>query len=310
MPPGWRPRPPPSSRPRRRRTRPPGGTRARRTPRTARVGGPQPLPRDLPSHRSPITAVDDNTREPPATLVNVGDRLFAVQSKEIYGGNGMDNTSATWVANRLRAARRQKRAKRALGSSWSIFSVQASEQSVSAELPLRCVSADPRSVCSIAWEEPMALLCGGVGHGGSWRRRSSWSSRCSGWMCDWAFGDGRGSRLAAGRMPRAGAGVPAASGSRSWCRRRTYGSTLAAARRWWPGRRRAAPRTAPAALRWAGPAPGRAKSPPKESIEHLFATGSAFLLTAGQWTLGHLEAYIATVSSGPSRSLAVCHFGW
>jgi hypothetical protein len=56
------------------------------------------------------------------------------------------------------------------------------------------------------------------------------------------------SRLAAGRMPRAGVGVPAASGSRSWCHRR--GGT---ARRWrpargrWLGRRRAVPRIAPAA---------------------------------------------------------------
>jgi hypothetical protein len=35
-----------------------------------------------------------------------------------------------------------------------------------------------------------------------------------------AFVDGRGSPLAAGRTPVAGAGAPAASGSRSWCRRR------------------------------------------------------------------------------------------
>jgi hypothetical protein len=34
------------------------------------------------------------------------------------------------------------------------------------------------------------------------------------------FVDGRGTRLAAGRTPLAGAGVPAGSGSRSWCRRR------------------------------------------------------------------------------------------
>jgi hypothetical protein len=57
-----------------------------------------------------------------------------------------------------------------------------------------------------------------------------------------------------GRRPQAGVGVPAASGSRSWCRRR--GGT---ARRWrpargrWPGRRRAAPRTAAAVPRSAGP---------------------------------------------------------
>jgi hypothetical protein len=60
------------------------------------------------------------------------------------------------------------------------------------------------------------------------------------------FVDGQGSRPGGGGTPRAEAGAPAASGSRSWCRRR--GGT---ARRWrptrgrWPGRRRAAPRTAP-----------------------------------------------------------------
>jgi hypothetical protein len=93
-----------------------------------------------------------------------------------------------------------------------------------------------------------------------------------------AFVDGRGSRLAAGRMPPAGAGAPAASGSRSWCRRR--GGT---ARRWrptrgrWPGRRRAAPRTAAAVPPSAGPGPGRAKSPPDQAIEHKFEMGSATL---------------------------------
>jgi hypothetical protein len=36
-----------------------------------------------------------------------------------------------------------------------------------------------------------------------------------GWMYDWAFVDGLDIRLATGRTPRAGAGVPAASASRS-----------------------------------------------------------------------------------------------
>jgi hypothetical protein len=92
------------------------------------------------------------------------------------------------------------------------------------------------------------------------------------------FVDGRGTRLAAGRTPLAGAGVPAGSGSRSWCRRRG-----GRARRWWPpsgswpGRRRAAPRTAPAAPRSAGPNLGRARSPPDQGIEHKFEGGSGTL---------------------------------
>ena len=66
---------------------------------------------------------------------------------------------------------------------------------------------------------------------------------------------------AVGGRPRAGVVAQAASGSRSWCRRR--GCT---ARPWrpprgpWPGRRRAAPRTAPAAPPLAVPGQGRAKS--------------------------------------------------
>jgi hypothetical protein len=43
------------------------------------------------------------------------------------------------------------------------------------------------------------------------------------------------------------------------------------------GRRRAAPRTAPAAPRSAGPRPGRAKSPPDQRIEHKFESISATL---------------------------------
>jgi hypothetical protein len=66
------------------------------------------------------------------------------------------------------------------------------------------------------------------------------------------FVDGRRSRLAAGRTRRAGAGVPAASGSRSWCRRRGgRARRWRPPREWSPGRRQAAPRSAPAAPRWA-----------------------------------------------------------
>jgi hypothetical protein len=73
--------------------------------------------------------------------------------------------------------------------------------------------------------------------------------------------DGRGSRPVAGGRPRAGAVAQAASGSRSWRRRRG-----GRARPWrrprggWPGRRRAARRTALAALRLAVPGQGRATS--------------------------------------------------
>jgi hypothetical protein len=41
--------------------------------------------------------------------------------------------------------------------------------------------------------------------------------------------------------------------------------------------RRAAPRTAPAAPRSAGPSPGRARSPPDQRIEHKFESGSRTL---------------------------------
>jgi hypothetical protein len=86
------------------------------------------------------------------------------------------------------------------------------------------------------------------------------------WMCYWAFGDGRGSRLAAGRTPRAGAAAPAASGSRSWCRRRGgRAQRWRPPHRWWPGRRQAAPRSAPASPRSAQfravPSPHRRRLP-------------------------------------------------
>jgi hypothetical protein len=84
---------------------------------------------------------------------------------------------------------------------------------------------------------------------------------------------GRGNRPGAGHRPRVGAAAPAASGSRSWCRRRGRTARFwRPARPRWPGRRRAAPRTAPAALRSAGPGLGRARCPLKQTIEHLFET--------------------------------------
>jgi hypothetical protein len=119
-----------------------------------------------------------------------------------------------------------------------------------------------------------------VGHRGSCRWRPSWSDRCLAECATAAFVDGRGSRLGAGRTPRAGAGAPAASGSRSWCRRRGYTARpRRPARGRWRGRRRAAPRTAPVALRSAGPSPGRAKSPPNQVIERMFENASARLLS-------------------------------
>src|SRR4029450_2435428 len=48
-------------------------------------------------------------------------------------------------------------------------------------------------------------------------------------------------------------------------------------RGWGPGRRRAAPRIAPAAPRSASPGPGRARSPPAQRIEHKFETESRTL---------------------------------
>jgi hypothetical protein len=118
---------------------------------------------------------------------------------------------------------------------------------------------------------PMVLLQVGVRHRGSWRCRSSWSGRRLADSATAAFVGGQGSRLAAGRTPLVGTGVPAASGSRSWCRQRVH-----TARRQrlppgeWPSRRRAAPRTATTAPRSAGPGPGHAKSPPSQAIELMF----------------------------------------
>src|SRR5215211_3041826 len=91
---------------------------------------------------------------------------------------------------------------------------------------------------------------------------------------------GRGNRRGAGRTPRAGAAAQAASGSRSWCRRRGYTARpRRPARGRWRGRRQATPRTAPAALRSAGPSPGPAKSPPNQVIEYVFENESARLLS-------------------------------
>jgi hypothetical protein len=67
---------------------------------------------------------------------------------------------------------------------------------------------------------PMVLTDVGVRHRSYWRCRSSWSGRCLAACATAALVGGRGARLAAGRTPPVGAGVPAASGSRSWCRRR------------------------------------------------------------------------------------------
>jgi hypothetical protein len=91
---------------------------------------------------------------------------------------------------------------------------------------------------------------------------------------------GRGSRPGAGRTPQAGGAAQAASGSRP--RYRPRGGTarcLRPAPGWFPSPRRAAPRTALAVLRSAGPGPGRARSPPRQGIEHVFETQSRMLLT-------------------------------
>jgi hypothetical protein len=124
------------------------------------------------------------------------------------------------------------------------------------------------------------------------------------------FVGGRRSRLGAGGTPRAEAGAQAASGSRPWCRPRG-----GRARRWrpapgWlPGRRQAARHTGRAAPRSAGPGPGRARSPLKHGIEHMFEVESGILLTAlprPHGTLGHIggtEPQHPRVSSGSSRQL-------
>jgi hypothetical protein len=117
--------------------------------------------------------------------------------------------------------------------------------------------------------------------------------------------DGRCSRPGACRMPPAGAGAPPASDSRSWCRPRGC-----RARHWWPPRgwspsqRQAAAHTAPAEPRSAGPGPGRAKSPLKQCIEHLFEAESGMLLTQSGSIAGHIGAR-AGASSGLDRASAV-----
>jgi hypothetical protein len=151
-----------------------------------------------------------------------------------------------------------------------------------------CSHAGRSLAMPAGFHDPMVFLDVGVGHCSSWRRGSSWSGpRLLALGATAAFVDGRGSRLGVGRMPLAGAGAPAASGSRSWCRRRRCRARRwRPPHRWWPGRRRAAPRTAAAAPRSAGPGPGRAKSPPEQVIEQVFGTESGMLPTATGWTAG------------------------
>ena len=117
----------------------------------------------------------------------------------------------------------------------------------------------------------MVFLDVGVGDRGSCRWPRSWSGRCLA-VCATAFVDGRGSRLAAGRTPRAGAGVPAASGSRSWCRRRGC-----RARRWRPPSN-SAQRSSDAAI--GRPRSGSCQVPTNQTTEQTFETESRMLLTA------------------------------
>lgn len=96
-----------------------------------------------------------------------------------------------------------------------------------------------------------------------------------GWMCYWAFVDGRGSRRAAGRTRRVGAGVPAASGSKSWCRRR--GDRLHVRGRLADDGQVDAEQLRARFQRcrdW----PGRAKSPPRQATEHMFGIESGMHL--------------------------------
>ena len=101
------------------------------------------------------------------------------------------------------------------------------------------------------------------------------------WLCPGASGDGPGTHLAAGCMPQAGVGVPTASDSRPRRRRRGgWARHLRPPHRGSPGRRRAAPRSAPTAPRSAIPGQVRARSPPTEPIEPSSRNPSTFLHTA------------------------------
>ena len=137
-----------------------------------------------------------------------------------------------------------------------------------------------------------------------------------------AFVDGRGSRLGAGRTPLGAADAPAASGSRSWCRRRGgRAPPWRLVRGRWRGRRRAAARIAPAEPRSAGPRPRRARSPPNQRIEHKFEIGSGALRSptgpgwaalgrqlSGFWETAEVSTTCQqVVSSDPTRGLASHH---
>jgi hypothetical protein len=134
--------------------------------------------------------------------------------------------------------------------------------------------------------------------GGRARRRSFlWCS----WMLEWATAvpgaadhSGRADAWLYVLLPRSstvevaatppavrpdGAGAPAASGSTPRpCQREGRARRWPRPHRWWSGRRRAAPRSAPAAPRSADPGlGGRAKSPLNQAIEHEFESGSGTL---------------------------------
>jgi hypothetical protein len=122
--------------------------------------------------------------------------------------------------------------------------------------------------------------------------------------------DGRCSLPAADRMPQAVVAAQAASGSRPWCRPRgCRARDWRPARGRWLGRRPVARHTDRAVPRSAGPAPGRARSPPEQGIELVFEIESGILLTAvpaADGTLGHIggtEPQHPRVSSGSSRRL-------
>jgi hypothetical protein len=140
------------------------------------------------------------------------------------------------------------------------------------------------------------------------RMRSSWNDRvpdrCGLTSRRPRSVDGQCSRPVAAGRPQAEAAAQAASGSRSWCHRRGHTARRRRpARPRWPGRRRAAPRTAPAALRSAGPGPGRARSPPNQSIEHKFEIESQILPTPRAATLivsGHPEKIVNFAMPGPT----------
>jgi hypothetical protein len=134
---------------------------------------------------------------------------------------------------------------------------------------------------------------------GTWRHMARAPTPVSRHRQPESVGD-RGNRPGAGGTTRAGAGAPAASGFTP--RRRRHGGRARPWRpppRWRRGRRRAAPRTAPATPRAVGPSPGHARSPPNQHIEHKFDSGSGTLRSP----TGLLRTSVGRAGAATQRNL-------